>query len=60
MNSEFGDGRFTFEVMQNTGEEPECDEELSYLIKCMEYDIPYKVFFHGIYSNEESFEYEER
>jgi Ser/Thr protein kinase RdoA (MazF antagonist) len=49
-----------FEVMRNNGEEPECDEELSYLIKCIEDDIPYKGFFHEIYSIEEPFEYEER
>jgi len=49
-----------FEVMRNNGEEPECDEELSYLAKCLEDDIPYKGFFHEIYSCEESFEYEER
>lgn len=48
-----------FEVMRNNGEEPECDEELSYLIKCMEDDIPYKGFFHEIYSCEQPFEYEE-
>nr|WP_213532496.1 phosphotransferase [Paenibacillus sp. J45TS6] len=50
----------TFEVMHHTGEEPTCDEELSYLIKCLEDDIPYKGFFHQIYSCEEPFEYEER
>lgn len=49
-----------FEVMRNNGEELECDEELSYLIKCMEDDIPYKEFFHEIYSVDEPFEYEER
>lgn len=49
-----------FEEMQSTGEEPNCDEELSYLIKCLEDDIPYKGFFDGIYSSEEPFEYEER
>lgn len=49
-----------FEVMRNNGEEPECDEGLSYLIKCMEDDIPYMGFFHEIYSVEEPFEYEER
>lgn len=49
-----------FEVMRNNGEEPECDEALSYLIKCMEDDIPYLGFFHEIYSCEEPFEYEER
>ncbi|WP_338554103.1 phosphotransferase [Paenibacillus sp. KS-LC4] len=49
-----------FEVMRNNGEEPECDEELSYLIKCLEDDIPYKGFFHEIYDCEEPFEYEER
>lgn len=49
-----------FEVMQNNGEETECDEVLSYLIKCLEDDIPYKGFFDDIYSCEEPFEYEER
>lgn len=49
-----------FEMMQNNGEELECDRELSYLIKCLEDDIPYKGFFHEIYSCEEPFEYEER
>lgn len=49
-----------FEDMRNNGEEPKCDEELSYLIKCMEDDIPYMGFFHEIYSCEEPFEYEER
>lgn len=48
----------TFETTLNSGEEPECDEELSYLIKCLEDDIPYKGFFHEIYSCEEPFEYE--
>jgi Ser/Thr protein kinase RdoA (MazF antagonist) len=49
-----------FEIMRNNGEEPECDEELSYRIKCLEDDIPYMGFFHEIYSCEEPFEYEER
>lgn len=49
-----------FEVMKNNGEELECDEELSYLIKCLEDDIPYKGFFDDIYSIETPFEYEER
>lgn len=49
-----------FEVMRNNGEEAKCDEELSYLIKCLEEDIPYKGFFHEIYSCEAPFEYEER
>ncbi|WP_249716305.1 phosphotransferase enzyme family protein [Paenibacillus sp. J31TS4] len=35
----------TFEGMRNNGEDPECDEDLSYLIKCLEDDIPYKGFF---------------
>lgn len=30
------------------GEQPECDEQLSYLIKCMEDEIPYEGFFHEI------------
>ncbi|MGE8057951.1 phosphotransferase enzyme family protein, partial [Bacillus mycoides] len=46
--------------MRNNGEEPECDEELSYRIKCLEDDIPYMGFFHKIYSFKEPFEYEER
>ncbi len=49
-----------FEQMRNNGEQPECDEELSYLIKCLEDDIPYKGFFHEIYSCEEPFECEKR
>lgn len=50
----------SFEVMRNNNEELECDEGLSYIIKCLEYDIPYKGFFRKIYSWEEPFEYEER
>lgn len=34
-----------FEVMRNNSEEPECDEELSYRIKCIVDDIPYMGFF---------------
>ncbi|GCE12390.1 hypothetical protein KTT_22490 [Tengunoibacter tsumagoiensis] len=49
-----------FEGMRNSGEKPKCDEELSYLVKCLEDDIPYKGFFHEIYSCEEPFEYKER
>ncbi|QSF47890.1 phosphotransferase enzyme family protein [Paenibacillus tianjinensis] len=49
-----------FEVMQNNGEEPACDEELSYLIKCLEDDIPYKGFFHDMFSCEDPFEAKER
>lgn len=49
-----------FEVLRNNGEDPACDEELSYHIKCMEDDIPHVGFFHDIYSCEEPFEYEER
>lgn len=50
----------TFESMRNNGEEPECDEYLSYRIKCMEDDIPYRGFFHEIYSCDTPFEYEIR
>ncbi|MNH46289.1 hypothetical protein D3C79_1090080 [compost metagenome] len=49
-----------FESMQNNEEEPKCDEELSYIIKCLEDDIPYLGFFDEIYSCEEPFELEER
>ena len=43
--------------MRNNGEEPECDEWLSYRIKCLKVDIPYMGFFHEIYTCEEPFEY---
>lgn len=49
-----------FEVMRNNGEDPECDEELSYRIKCLEDEIPYMGFFHEIYACEEPFEYDQR
>ncbi|MGV2966442.1 phosphotransferase enzyme family protein [Paenibacillus sp. AGC30] len=49
-----------FEEMQRAGEELEANEELLYLIKCLEEDIPYKGFFHEMYSNEAPFEYEGR
>ncbi|WJM11164.1 phosphotransferase [Paenibacillus sp. PK1-4R] len=49
-----------FEEMQRAGEEPEADEALLYLIKCLEEDIPYKGFFHEMYSTEAPFEYEGR
>ncbi|REE68764.1 Ser/Thr protein kinase RdoA (MazF antagonist) [Paenibacillus taihuensis] len=49
-----------FEVMRNNRQEPKCDEELSFRIKCMEEDIPYLGFFHEVYSCEEPFECEER
>ncbi|WP_303048959.1 phosphotransferase [Paenibacillus amylolyticus] len=50
-----------FEVTQREGEElEENDEVLLYLIKCLEEDIPYKGFFHEMYSTEAPFEYEER
>lgn len=49
-----------FEDMGNNWEESECNEELSYLIKCLEEDILYMGFFHEIYSSDEPFEYEER
>jgi len=44
-----------FEDMRDSGEEPECDEELSYLTKCLENDIPYWGFFDEIYSREAPF-----
>ncbi|WP_413408822.1 phosphotransferase enzyme family protein [Paenibacillus amylolyticus] len=49
-----------FEEMQRAGEELEANEELLYLIKCLEEDIPYKGFFHEMYSTEAPFEYEGR
>ena len=48
-----------FEVARNNEEEVEYDdEELLYLIKCLEDNIPYKGFFSEIYSSESPFEYE--
>ncbi len=49
-----------FEVMHFNEEKPVCNEQLSYLIKCMEDEIPYNGFFHEIYSCDEPFEYEAR
>jgi Ser/Thr protein kinase RdoA (MazF antagonist) len=49
-----------FEVMRNNDEEPQCDEALSYSIKCIEEDISYVGFFNEIYSCEEPFEYAKR
>ncbi|WP_211749343.1 phosphotransferase [Paenibacillus sp. Marseille-Q4541] len=49
-----------FEWMRNNGGKMECDEELSYCIKCLEDDIPYMGFFDEIFSCEEPFEYEVR
>ena len=47
-----------FESARNNGEEPECDEVMGYLAKCLENDIPYNGFFDKIYSCETPFEYE--
>jgi Ser/Thr protein kinase RdoA (MazF antagonist) len=47
-----------FEVMRNNGEPLECDEDLAYLIKCIEDDIPFMGFFDEIYNCDEPFEYE--
>ena len=45
-----------FECAQALGETPECDEELSYQIRCVEEDIPYAGFFHDIYSHKAPFQ----
>ncbi|WP_312431079.1 hypothetical protein [Lacrimispora sp.] len=47
-----------FEDMRNYGEELRSDEELAYLIKCLEDNIPYQGFFHEIYSSDAPFTYE--
>lgn len=47
-----------FEDMRNYGEELRSDEELAYLIKCLEDNIPYQGFFHEIYSSDAPFAYE--
>lgn len=49
-----------FENARYAKEEPECDEEMSYVIKCLEDGIPYKGFFHKIYSCENRFKFEPR
>lgn len=46
-----------FEAMRNYGEDLIGDEELSYLLKCLEDEIPYEGFFHEIYSCDKPFEY---
>lgn len=46
-----------FEVCYNNSEEVDIDEEVSYLIKCMEEDIMYFGFFHEIYNTKEPFTY---
>lgn len=48
-----------FNEMPLQGEKLECEEDLAYLIKCMEEDIPYMGFFDSIYNCESPFEYEE-
>lgn len=48
-----------FEGIRNSGEDPESDKELLYLVKCVEGDIPYRGFFHEIYSCKQPFMYEE-
>ncbi len=48
------------EVMRREGGSLACDEELSYLIRCLEEDIPYEGFFDPIYSSEEPFTAEPR
>ncbi len=47
-----------FKDIHNYGEELRSDEELSYLIKCLEDNIPYQGFFHEIYSSDAPFSYE--
>lgn len=49
-----------FEYIRNNGEEPDYDFELSFLIKCIEDDIPYLGFYHEIYSCEKPFVYVEQ
>ena len=49
-----------FEKMRDNGEKFECDEELSYCIKCLEDGIPFMGFFHEIFSCDEPYEYEVR
>lgn len=47
-----------FEDIHRNNKQPECDEELSYLVKCLEDDILFKWFFHEIYSSESPLAYE--
>lgn len=46
-----------YEGMKNNENDPMCDKELMYLIKCLEDDIPYKGFFHEMYSSDAPFEF---
>jgi len=49
-----------YESAKSNGEEVDYDdEELLYLIKCLEDDIPYKGFFSEIYSCDSPFEYKD-
>lgn len=50
-----------FETLRLRGEAVSvCDEDISYRIRCLEEDIPYMGFFHGIYRPETPFECEPR
>lgn len=44
-----------FKDLKSYPEESEYDEELLYLIRCIEEDIPFKGFFHEVYSCDEPF-----
>ncbi len=46
----------TFEVARQNGEEPEWDGELAFRVKCLEEDIPFRGFFHGIYDCKRPFQ----
>ncbi len=51
---------YKFEVAKKNNEEPDLqDEGLLYLVKCFNDDIPYKGFFHEIYSCNAPFKCEE-
>ncbi len=49
-----------FDGMRQNGEEPVCDDEMAYRIRCLEENIPYSGFFHGIFAAEAPFTAEER
>ena len=49
-----------FDGMRQNGEEPVCDDEMAYRIRCLEDNVPYNGFFHEMYSVDAPFTAEER
>ena len=49
-----------FDRMRQNGEEPVCDDELAYRIRCLEDNVPYSGFFDDMYDADAPFTAEER